>query len=879
MNWNPISDDSRRSSQHGAREQDDRVPSDRLAQRAGRRSSARPPVDPDLERFLTSADAPMTGAGPRAAATPPPSNEESLEVIIPEVIDDEYALPKWKRIDDARPDRAARPGRAADPAAGHMVHVPRPQADPLFPVGYAASDRDAADTDKMVRVLFRRFPLFLLVAIVIWSVFAIYLSVVPPAYQSETTLLVDINAFESELDGLPRLNAAGAGFGSGKLANQVLILQSSPELAQQVATELASMRAETPDATKWTLFDRLAEHARSGGSLATLLTEEYISVQGRSNDKDEPDAITITATSTNATEAALIANVFGQTYVREVDRLVNNHFHEALAYYRNRRDSKQQTADELTEELKSFIREGGGFAGNTNADHVLQQIAALNASLDNTAIEIEELRASTASLENEVDQMDGQLVAERAAHGIEDQLDQSYERIAELNIEIEKFYVKNPELRTDPSPSKDLSDMVKERSVLQTQVDSLSRRYSAEITAVGGVDLRSYDGGISYMASLRRDLIKNRVLLDAAQAKQQATLVRLADYENMRRTLPERAIEYTELSTRQQNAITEIQGLEEKIRTVEEAADGRRAFVRILTPALEATSPKVHPMMIAFLGGLLGLLGGIGAAFTAEKTDRRLYEKSDVERFDVDVIATIPRYRNVSRRSRRVFYERRISSELVTILQPDSPAARPLRSIPLRIAGDTLNHSVFVFTGVDPKAGTSFLAANTAAALARTGARVLIVDAHVGHPAVAQMLGLGEQARFDMAHNSFAEGKGIEAFSSRLPNLYGMSLEAPQGQHAEFLISSHLGAFIQRVRTQFDAVVIDAPPLTISTAALGLSRVADEMVVAVKSGMTDSKRLAEAVEDIRSAAGSRARIVLNGNGTIRVPAPGRSQSA
>lgn len=909
MNWYNPHDESgkqtgpsnNRPSKPSSRDAETRQPSDKLPNRPGRRTGERPPVDPDLERFLTSAEAPSHSAtkAPREegqsrsghAAWPAPNqtpsernrdandslSDDSLEIIIPEEVE-EYTLPRWKRIDQARPDRAPQPSRHHTTSTQQVVHVPHPE--PLFPGAVTPPDRDATDSEKTVRVLFRRFPLFLLVAIVIWSIFAVYLTTVSPTYQSETTLLVDIDAFESELDDLPRLNAAGAGFGSGKLANQVLILQSSPELSQRVATELARMRADSPNVADWTIFSRLTEYAKQGGSLASLLTDEYISVQGRSSDEDEPDAITISATSTDPSEAALIANVFGQTYVSEVDRLVNTHFEDALSFYRDRRAVQQDRVDALSEELKVFIRQDGGFASEADADHILQQIATLNASLDRTAIDIEELRASIVSLEEEVDLMDGQLVAERAAHGIEDQLDQSYERIAELNIDIEKYYVRNPELRQDPSPSKDLTNLVDEQNMLRTQVDSLSRQYSAEITAVGGVDLRSYDGGISYMASLRRDLIKNRVMLNAAEAKQEATMIRLADYERKRRILPERAIEYRELTTRHENVVEDIDDLDEKIRTVEEAADGRRAFVRILNPAVEASSPTVPPIMIGFLGGLLGLLAGIGAAFTAEKTDRRLYEKSDIEQYDAEVIASIPRFRGISRKQKRVFYERRISTEMITILHPEAPVSRSLRSIPLRIAGDTLNHSVFVFTGVDPKAGTSFLAVNTAAALARSGARVLLVDARVDQPAVISMLGLTDQARFDMATNSFAEGKGIEAFSTRLPTLYAMSMEASSKQNPEFLLSTHLGAFIQRVREQFDAVVIDVPPLSVSTAALGLSRLADEMVVSVKAGMTHANRLADAIEDIRSTSGTHAKVVLNGNGSQKVPAGiGKSSQA
>ncbi|MDA0875454.1 MAG: sugar transferase, partial [Bacteroidetes bacterium] len=34
-------------------------------------------------------------------------------------------------------------GRSTETGNAQLVHVARPQADPLFPIGYAASDRDA----------------------------------------------------------------------------------------------------------------------------------------------------------------------------------------------------------------------------------------------------------------------------------------------------------------------------------------------------------------------------------------------------------------------------------------------------------------------------------------------------------------------------------------------------------------------------------------------------------------------------------------------------------------------------------------------------------------------------------------------------------------
>ncbi len=870
MNWHKKTDQNKRNtaSNRSSSKQSPRVPSTRLPERTGRRTGSRPPIDPDLERFLTSPN-------DEFASSSQSPDDENLEVIIPEEVDSAYDLPQWRSLSDSHAKKPE--ARKEKASVSQIVHVPRPE--PLFPGAFPATDRDATDSEKLFRILFRRFPVFLLVAIVVWSGVALYLSLVPPKYESTTTLLIDTASFKKEMDELPRLNSAGTGFGGGKLANQTLILRSSPELAQQTATELSSLRAENPNLARWTIFERHVDQARRGGTLASLLTKEYVNVQGGPSDDDEPDAISISVSSTDPAEAALIANVYSQTYVDEVDRLVLSHFEEALNYYQGRRDRKLEERDVLTDELKQFIREDGTMIGDLEKDHLLEQISNLNTSSDDTSIEIEEIKASIASLENEVGLMDGQLLAERAAHGIEDQLDKSYQRIADLNIETEKYYVKNPELRFDPTPSQDLTDMVNEKAVLLMQVDSLSQKYSNEITAVGGVDLRSYDGGISYMASLRRDLIRNRVMLDAAIAKHQAITTRLAGYELQLREMPEMAIDFEDISSRHSSATSQLNDLDNKIRLVEEGAGGRGAHVRVLSPAIEPTAPKIDPLIIAFLGGLLGLLAGVGAAFTSEKTDDRLYEKGDIERHDVEVISTIPRFKNVSRRSKRVFYERRISSEMLTILHPDSPASRPLRSIPLRIAGNTLKNNLFVFTGVDPKSGTSFMAANTAAAIARSGARVLLVDANVFSPSLTDILGLTDQARFDMSINSFADGKGIEAFSGRLPQLYAMALEAPDSQNPEYLLSNSLASFIERVRKQFDAVIVDAASLSRSTSALGLSQLADEMIVVVKSGVTNEDRLVEMLDDIRSSAGSRARVVLNAQGKMSAPVPSVRRTA
>jgi len=838
-----------------------REASTRLPARLGRLRGQRPAVDPDLEQFLTSSEFKIWPDQNLSTA-------DSDDVYEPEVLvskSNAPVFPTWKKLSDEHVFSGNRP---VVETVHQVVHVPAPE--PLFPDIFGTSTAPPSDPEKIIRVLFRRFPVFLFVAMLVWSAVGVYIAYVPSKFETSTTLLVDTQGFQDKIKELPRSGSENASLGNSKLANQTLILQSSTELASAASAELATVRAESPDAADWTIFETQAAQAANGATIASLLRNEYVKVESGAGDASEPDAITIRVTSTDPREAALIANVYGRTYASHVDDLISRHFEEALDYYRQRQDGLTAELDGITDELKSFIRTDGSLFGSEESRHVLDQISNLTASLDQTSIEISELRASISALDHEMTLMDGRLVAERAAHGFEDQLDKNYERIAELNIIIQQFYVKNPDLKVDPSPSKELVYRLSERSKLQTQVDELSQSYSNSITEVGGVDLRSYDGAISYMAKLRRSISENKVLLNAAIAKESATLIRLADYESRRKTMPEREVEYADIKNRQTFATSQVRDLDDKIRTIEEAADARRAFVRILTPANLPIAPKTSPKLILLLGGLIGLLAGIGAAMGSEKTDRRLYEETDIEKLGLDVICTVPNITNVSRKTKRVYYDRTVSSELVTLLNPESPATRSLRSIPLRFAGQRLNHSVFVFSGIEPGVGTTFLATNTAASLARSGAKVLLIDANIGNLSVANVMGLTEQSKFDLDAFSFAEGKGIEVFSSYLPNLYAMTIDTSNHGNAEILLSNNLVPLIQQIRPQFDAVIIDTSSLSTSTMALGLSKLSDELILVVRSGASSGKRLKEMAEDVRSTTGSSVKAVLNGFESARV---------
>jgi hypothetical protein len=158
-------------------------------------------------------------------------------------------------------------------------------------------------------------------------------------------------------------------------------------------------------------------------------------------------------------------------------------------------------------------------------------------------------------------------------------------------------------------------------------------------------------------------------------------------------------------------------------------------------------SPK-HRLDVG-IGLLVGLFLGVVLGFVRDRTDDRLRGREDLaERLERPVLATIPPLSSWMRRG-RLRWGRRPRTSLVTLDQPNSPAAetyRTLRTRMARLASQLdINSIMVVSAGVGE--GKSTTAANLAVVLAETGKDVLLVSADVAPRAAGPAGGPPASAR------------------------------------------------------------------------------------------------------------------------------------
>lgn len=273
-------------------------------------------------------------------------------------------------------------------------------------------------------------------------------------------------------------------------------------------------------------------------------------------------------------------------------------------------------------------------------------------------------------------------------------------------------------------------------------------------------------------------------------------------------------------------------------------------LVQQATVPRSPVSPNV-PLNIA-LGLLVGLSLGVGLAVLREVLDTRIRSEHDVALVtDAAMIGGI------------VFDAKAESRPLIVQDDPRSPRSESFRTLRTNLQFLDVGASgrSFVVTSSIQSEGKSTTAANLAIALSDAGARVLLVDADLRRPKVANYMGLEGSAgltdvligRAELAHVVQKWGR---AGLSILPA--GMIPPNP----SELLGSAAMSRLVAGLRSEYDVVLFDAPPLLPVTDAAVLSRIVGGTLLVVAAGRVTKHQVSGAISTLENVGASVAGVVL-----------------
>ena len=265
----------------------------------------------------------------------------------------------------------------------------------------------------------------------------------------------------------------------------------------------------------------------------------------------------------------------------------------------------------------------------------------------------------------------------------------------------------------------------------------------------------------------------------------------------------------------------------------------------------DPSSPQ--PLLNLGVGLFVGLIVGVGTALLRETLDSTVSSLGVLEDIaGAPVIGAVPYDSDAG------------STPLISQIGTHSPRSEAFRVLRtnLQFIDPDEDKKVFVITSALPGEGKTTTACNLALALAEGGQLVALVEADMRRPRVSQYLGVvdavglttvlvGRVSLEDAMQDGGHPGLSVLTSGKIPPN------------PAELLQSRHMAKLIGDLRSSFDIVIIDAPPLLPVTDGALIASHVDGAVLVVRHGKTTADQVRGAVDRLEGVSAKPAAVVFN----------------
>lgn len=390
-------------------------------------------------------------------------------------------------------------------------------------------------------------------------------------------------------------------------------------------------------------------------------------------------------------------------------------------------------------------------------------------------------------------------------------------------------------------------------------------------------DVRALDKRIDAV----QDVIENRSrrFLSSVNSQIAVLEIRVGNLEEARKKIPEQQLTFERLE-RSRRVLEDLSMMvQSRLTEAEIAAAVQDSTAQVLDEAAGApTSISQSRTIIFAIAVLAGLFVGVGIAFLREWLDTTI--RSDADLAAVTGVAVVGIIPNLQQQARTGAY--RLGPPVAVTGKGDAPkeggpatgrdsqtpAAEAYRSLRTNLNYLTPPKAprVIVVTSALPGDGKTTTVVNLAVTLAHQGQRVILIDAETRRGTVHDIFGIPPAPGFfDLMYGQASPGECIR----RVAMESGGTIDvlplgsAPSVNPADLLVAQRLQPLFERLRQQYDFVLIDTPPLNLFTDGALIGAQADALLLVARADRTEREELKFAVAQLRNVHVNLAGAILN----------------
>jgi len=537
-----------------------------------------------------------------------------------------------------------------------------------------------------------------------------------------------------------------------------------------------------------------------------------------------------------------------------IDQYVDTTFemrHKAIA----------QSADWLSRELDDVRQR---LADSTQAMAHYQQRSGVADLGDNRSTLTEQM--------GELDRQLGQAQAERI------QAESYLKQVASAGPEV------LPQVRNNPV----VQSLVQKNAEVESELAQASVIYGVNHPNVK--KLHNQSSELEDQIASQRDAIVNELKSNVAAAKAREALLAQRIQDTTREL--NKVAQYNNLKKEVQANSDLYNSLFAKIKEAGISAASKSNNLRVVDRARVLDLPTRPRILFNLFGSMVvGLIGGFFIAFGRERLESRVHTAEDVRKIaGLRSIAMIPTFASDAGTAKlrllggiRQALGSAVSSgpaEKFLLSRPNSPESEAMRSLYTSVMltrPDNPPKALLIASAFQGE-GKTTVAINLAIALSQRS-RTVLVDADLRRPGVALAFGLTTNKGLNDVLLHSTQLEQVLVRSTNIPNLAVLPAGLASVPAAQLACSREMRSVIERLREQFDHIVIDSPPILAFADGRALSPLVDGVILVGRSGSTTRQALNRSLELLSEVHSAPVLdVVLNGATNFNFPAYGYSAS-
>lgn len=377
---------------------------------------------------------------------------------------------------------------------------------------------------------------------------------------------------------------------------------------------------------------------------------------------------------------------------------------------------------------------------------------------------------------------------------------------------------------------------------LQAQVRDLKGRLAK---ALGGT-LNGGAPSLQSQAALLQDYSQAKVSLAFTQAKLSSARQQAQEAKQAVDAMPRMDAGVTQLGREADIAFAHYTTLQAALDAAGLAESRISGSVQITQPASASELPY-RPNLALNVGvaALVGLALSLALVLVLEQTDRRLRRDDQVR-----LLGAGPTLGMLPRVGGRALARARAGALPAPVAEAFSIARTNLGN--LLGDGRRGEGKVTLITSAQPGEGKSLAAAELARSLARSGQRVILVDANLRHPTQgALFVGVRAEGLAEVLAGQASLDDALAA--TETPNLSLLPSGVARANPADFLPSEEMAGLLRALRGRADHVIVDSPACSTPDPLL-LAPLCDAAMLVVGLGRADEDAVRAAAAALKAAA-------------------------